>query len=272
MHSPLLSSFLVDLFQTHGYGVEDVSITNDSAGCMLHSLRVSNGEDSACDTEEQNGHHLKIRPRSGVDALALASVVLVEVEKGVSRWESVNSGGIAARPAKNTERERSSVAVVIPPRGPRRPSNAGIPLRKTSSDSRTRLPAFMPERKESVENFSACPRGPSSAGIPLRKTSSDSRTRLPAFMPERKESMENFSFCPRGPSSAGILTRKTSSDLRTRHSPSLPKRKESTDNFSVYNARKSPEQKTCSFENLNKAKNASAIARTILFDQNSNSY
>lgn len=191
MHSALLSSFLVDLFQSHGCVVEDVSITNDSAGCMLQNCCLSTGKDSACDTEEQNGHHLQIPPPPrNFDVLALASVV-VEAKKGVSRWESVTSGGIAAR-AKNTERKRSSVTVVSGPRGPR---NAGIPTRKTSSDSRTR-----------------------------------------------------------------------------RSSPSLPERKVSMENFSVYIARKSPEQNTCTFDNLNEAKNASAIACAILFDQNSDSF
>jgi hypothetical protein len=149
MHSPL-SSFLVDLVQSHGYGVEDVTITDDSARCMHPMFCLSNAgeEDSACDTEEQNGP-LKRSP-SSFDMLALAESVVVEVKK-VSRWESVS-------PPKNTpERKRfpGAVAVVIGlRRGPSttrtRPARVGSPKRTISLDSTLSLP----ERKESMDNLS----------------------------------------------------------------------------------------------------------------------
>jgi hypothetical protein len=149
MHSPL-TSFLADLIQSHGYVVEDVSITNDSARCMLPGLCLSNGEDRACDTEEQNGPPLKSPPSFD---MALADSIVVDIKK-LSRWESVTSGGIAARP-NNMERKGSPVTVVIGLKGSTtsitrtRPS-AGISNRKTSSDATLSLP----ERKESMDNFS----------------------------------------------------------------------------------------------------------------------
>jgi hypothetical protein len=130
MHSPL-SSFLDDLIQSHGCGVEDISITNDSAGCMLPSfVLLTNREYSACDTEERNGPLLKGPPSFD---RALAESVRGEIKK-VTRWESVTSGGIAARP--NNKERRGSVSVRN---------------RKTSSLDSTLL---LPTRKESMDNFS----------------------------------------------------------------------------------------------------------------------
>ena len=141
MHSPL-SFFLLHLVQSHGYGVEDVTVTDDSATCMLPRFCLSNGEDSACDTEGQNGP-LKRIPSSFDMALAESDVV--EIKK-VSRWESVT-------PPKSADREMSTwpVSAVIGLRGlssGTRPST-GIPKRNTSSDSTLSLP----QRKVSMDSF-----------------------------------------------------------------------------------------------------------------------
>ena len=140
MHSPL-SSFLVHLVQSHGYGVEDVTVTDDSATCMHPRFCLSNGEDSACDSEGQNGP-LKRNPPSFDMALAESGVV--EIKKS-SRWESSTS-------PKNTDREMSSwpVTAVIGLRGPssgKKPST-GIPKRNSSVDSTLSLP----QRKVSMDN------------------------------------------------------------------------------------------------------------------------
>jgi hypothetical protein len=157
MHS-LLSSFLDDLIQSHGYGVQDVSITNDSAGCMLPTfVLLTNREySSACDTEERNGPLLK-GPLSF--DMALAESVGGEIKK-VTRWESVTSGAIAARP--NNKERKGSPAV-------------SVKNRKTSLDSTLLLPT----RKESMDNFSKCHYARKSSAL---------------LCPKRKESMDNFSY------------------------------------------------------------------------------
>jgi hypothetical protein len=151
MQTPLIS-FLVDLVHSHGCSVEDVSITNDSARCMLPPrFCLSNGkEDSACDTEEQTCPLKSPASLPSFD-MALAESVLVEIKK-ISRWESVTSAGTSARPKKN-ERKRYYVTAPVGPKGPSRRPSAGIPKNKktTSSDSTLSLP----ERKESLDNFSS---------------------------------------------------------------------------------------------------------------------
>jgi hypothetical protein len=158
MHSPL-SSFLVGLVQSHGCGVKDVSITNDTARCMLPPrFCLSNREEdhSACDTEEQNGPRLKSPASPPSFDMALAESVVVEINNKVSRWESVTSAGIAARPPTKKyaelRRRSSGTSTVTGHRGHSRRPSTSIPKnrRKTSADSTLSLP----ERKESLDNFS----------------------------------------------------------------------------------------------------------------------
>jgi hypothetical protein len=139
MQSPL-GTFLDDLVQSHGYGVEDVSIRRDSAGCMLPNIcLLSNEGDRAGDTEEKIGP-LK-SPSSCV--LTIAESVVGEVKK-VTRWESVTSGGTTATSPVSS--------VVIRLRDPRtQRSSVRISKRRISSDSTLSLP----QRKESMDSISS---------------------------------------------------------------------------------------------------------------------